>query len=584
MKRFWKIVLGSFLGTLIALVVLTLIMFGAIGSIASLGSSEAPAVSDNSILKIDMATGITEQGSEDFTFDLSSRSASLSTSLSLLNAVRAIDQAAEDPSIKMIYIRCDGASGFTFSQAEEIRKALVNFRESGKPVVAYMSQLSSGMYYFTSVADKVILNAYADCLVSGMSSTMMYYKDLIDALGIDIQLIRHGKYKSAGEPYIRSDMSEANREQYEVLLNSIWSTIVESIASSRDFTAEDYNSWVDNLTIGSVEAALEKGLVDELWFDDQVSQYLCTLTEVEEEKDLKFVSLSNYAKAKVKPNVRAKDKIAVVYADGEIMMGESGNGIIGDKFSKEIEKVRKDSTIKAVVFRVNSPGGSVQASAIIEREIELLKAAKPVIASYGSYAASGGYWISCASDKIFSDNTTLTGSIGVFGLIPSFGRALKKNLHLNVYEVSTHKHGAMINGYSPLDADEERFWQNNIEGIYTDFVGRVAEGRDMSPEDVDNLGQGRVWSGRDAIKIGLVDEIGGLADAISYAAAAVGLEEYQTVEYPVVKSAADKLMESLLNSKARSSAMPDCVSQAEQWLSSISEPQVVARMDNIIIQ
>jgi protease-4 len=232
-----------------------------------------------------------------------------------------------------------------------------------------------------SVADKVILNAYGDVMINGMSSQMMYYKDLIDQLGIDIQLIRHGKFKSAGEPYIKSEPSQENKEQYETMLGTIWGMMADAIASSRDFTAEQFNEWIDNLSISNAETAKEKGLVDELWYDDQVRDYFCTLCDVKKAKDLKYVSLKDYAAARVKSNLRAKEKIAVIYADGEIVMDDHGNGNIGNNFAKEISKARQDSSVKAVVFRVNSPGGSVQASAAIERESALLKQCKPVVAS-----------------------------------------------------------------------------------------------------------------------------------------------------------------------------------------------------------
>lgn len=586
MKPFWKVVFGGCLGTIIAFILVNLIFFGVIGSaISSAGKDNKPSVPRNAILKIDLSQPIAEQGRESFSFNPLAGSASMTGSVSLLDAIRALETAAEDPQVRFVYLKADDMN-MDIAEAEEFRAALARFRESGKPVVSYSQNLSAGNYFMASVADKVILNTYGDCMISGMSSQLMYYKDLIDHLGIDIQLIRHGKYKSAGEPYIKSEMSPENREQYETMLGTIWGMMADAVASSRDFTADDYNAWIDGLAINTAGQAKEKGLVDELWYDDQVRSYFCTLCGVKEPKQLKYVSLKDYAAAKVNRNYRAKEKIAVIYADGEIVMDDKGNGSIGNNFAREIAKARQDSSVKAVVFRVNSPGGSVQASAAIEREIELLKACKPVVASYGGYAASGGYWISCGSDHVFSDASTLTGSIGVFGLIPSFGKALKKNVHLNVFEVATHKHGSMASGMNPLDPEEEAAMQENIDSTYEDFISRVARGRNLSVEAVDEIAQGRVWAGGDAIKIGLVDEIGGLKDAIAYAATLVSLDNYRVVEFPAVVPMYDQLLSSMNGAGDEqdiSAGFVGTATRSAKWLLGISGPEIVARMPHIEI-
>ena len=585
MKPFGKVVLGGCLGTLLAFILVNLIFFGVIGAaISSVGKESQPSVPKNAILKVDFSQPVAEQGGEKFNFNPLAGSASMTSSLSLLNAIRALEVAATDPQVKFVYLKTDGME-MDIAQAEEFRNALLAFRESGKPVISYSQGLSAGNYYMASVADKVILNAYGDVMITGMSSQLMYYKDLIDHLGIDIQLIRHGKYKSAGEPYIKSEMSQENKEQYETMLGTIWNVMAEAIAASRDFTAEQFNDWIDNLAITNAESAKEKGLVDELWYDDQVREYFRTLCDVKKVKDLKYVSLKDYATAKVKPNVRAKEKVAVIYADGQIVMDDKGNGNIGNNFAKEIAKARQDSSIKAVVFRVNSPGGSVQASAAIEREIALLKECKPVVASYGGYAASGGYWISCGTDKIFSDKSTLTGSIGVFGLIPSFGKALKKNVHLNVYEVATHKHGSLASGMSPLDPEEEAVMQNQIDATYEDFVSRVAKGRGLTTDAVDAIAQGRVWAGGDAIKIGLVDEWGGLTDAIRYAATMANLDNYQLVEYPAVTPMYDQLLASMNETGTEQDIrLPEMAARTASWLLGLDGPEIAARMPEIEIK
>lgn len=580
MSNFYKTALASFLGIFAALIILALIVFGIIGAIAS--DSEKNAIpSGNVILKISGA--ITEQKVETFNFNPMNANMDMSSSCGILSVVRAIDVAASDSSVKMIYIRPDDLL-VSISSAEELRKALSRFRDSGKPVIAYMDAASVGTYYLASVADKVILNRYADVMFSGMSSNILYFKDLIDHLEIDVQLIRHGKYKSAGEPFIKNSISQENREQYECMLGTIWDTMTESIAQSRDFSREDFCNWVDNLGIADAGDAKAKGIVDELWFKDELEDYLCNLMEVDNADDLKIAGIAEYAATKVKPDIRTREKIAVIYADGEIVMGDSQSGEIGDNFAREIAKVRKDSTVKAVVFRVNSPGGSVQASAIIKHEIELLKKEKPVVASYGDYAASGGYWISCGCDKIFSDRTTLTGSIGVFGLLPSFGNALRKNLHLNVETVSTNSHGALVDGFNPLDAQEVAWMQNMIENTYTEFTGLVADGRGMSREAVDEIAQGRVWAGGNAVTIGLVDEIGTLQDALNYAAAVADLEKYQLVEYPAPVTAMERLMKMLQGKSASIDVLPEPFARAAKCLqdvSSIEKPLVEARMETI---
>ena len=580
MSNFYKTALASFLGIFAALIILALIVFGIIGAIAS--DSEKNAIPPgNVILKISGA--ITEQKVETFNFNPMNANMDMSSSCGILSVVRAIDVAASDSSVKMIYIRPDDLL-VSISSAEELRKALSRFRDSGKPVIAYMDAASVGTYYLASVADKVILNRYADVMFSGMSSNILYFKDLIDHLGIDVQLIRHGKYKSAGEPFIKNSISQENREQYECMLGTIWDTMTESIAQSRDFSREDFCNWVDNLGIADAGDAKAKGIVDELWFKDELEDYLCNLMEVDNVDDLKIAGIAEYAATKVKPDIRTREKIAVIYADGEIVMGDSQSGEIGDNFAREIAKVRKDSTVKAVVFRVNSPGGSVQASAIIKHEIELLKKEKPVVASYGDYAASGGYWISCGCDKIFSDRTTLTGSIGVFGLLPSFGNALRKNLHLNVETVSTNSHGALVDGFNPLDAQEVAWMQNMIENTYTEFTGLVADGRGMSREAVDEIAQGRVWAGGNAVTIGLVDEIGTLQDALNYAAAVADLEKYQLVEYPAPVTAMERLMKMLQGKSASIDVLPEPFARAAKCLqdvSSIEKPLVEARMETI---
>jgi len=386
--------------------------------------------------------------------------------------------------------------------------------------------------------------------MTGLSSQMFYLKDILDKLGINVQLIRHGKYKSAGEMFTRNDISEENREQYQTLLNSIWGVWVSQIAASRDITEDAFNEAIDEVKLVVPEDFLVNHLVDELLTREELENKLCDLFGVEKIKQVKDISLSDYAEAKVTPNFHAKEKIAIIYADGQIMDGSTRQDMIdGNRFATIIRKVRCDSTIKAVVFRVNSPGGTVLSAEKIKAEIDLLKEVKPVVASFGEYAASGGYWISNSCDRIYSDAGTLTGSIGVFSTIPDFSKTLKTIVHVNPVSVSTNKHGDMLGCMRPLDEAETAYMQASVEDIYDRFTSIVAQGRGMTQEAVDEIAQGRVWAGSDALRIGLVDEIGGIQDALKYAASVANSEttsdlaNWQIVSYPKPLTAMEELLE-----------------------------------------
>ena len=486
------------------------------------------------VLKIDFKNPIAERNVGGSSFDIMSLINGTPNTVTLLSYVNAIDAAAQDKNIGMIYMTPENISAGT-AQMEEIRAALQRFRQSGKPIVAYCRNFGNGSYYIASVADKIILDPASESMITGLSSQMIFLKDLLDALGVDVQLIRHGKYKSAGEMYIRSSSSPENRLQNEVMVNSIWNTMTGQIAASRGITQAQFNEWVENLEMCYPQEYKEKGLIDETWYKDEVEKYLCEQNGAKKISEVQFVKINKYA-SKLKKGSR-KNRIAVVYADGEIVDNGGDADIVGTKLANTLRKVREDKKVKAVVFRVNSPGGSAQASEAIRHEIQLLRAEKPVIASYGNYAASGGYWISAESDYIFSDCSTLTGSIGVFGLIPSLGNAVSKNLKVNVETVGSTSHSDMMSGIRKLNDAEVAYVQKQIEKIYDDFTGLVSNGRGISKDSVDAIGQGRVWTGSDALRIGLVDSEGGLKEAIDYAAGKVGLgaKDYRLSLYPVAK-------------------------------------------------
>ena len=562
---------GSLLGCLVAMLVCMFIFFAMLGSVASSSlKASTPAPKTGPVLRIDKTCLISERTSEDLS-PAALVNRSTGSRISMLDAVRAIDAAATDPSVKFIYLSTEGLE-MSASNAEEIRAALERFRASGKAVVAYAENFGPLSYYLASVADKVVLNADGEAMLTGLSTQSIYLKDLLDQLGVEVQLIRHGKYKSAGEMFVKNAMSDENREQLQAVVDGLWDSLADEICASRGFSREDLDLWISNLELQDAQTLLDRRMVDTIYYADQMKDYLCKIADADKFEKIGFVQLADYAPGRLAQMAsRAKDKVAVIYANGEIVNdGDTEQAIVGDKFAAEIEKVRKDSTVKAVVFRVNSPGGSVQASQFVRREMELLRQTRPVIASYGDYAASGGYWISAESDKIFCDNTTLTGSIGVFAMIPNLGGAAKKTLKVNVQSVSSHEHGDMMGGMRKLDAAEQEYMQNSIENIYNEFLTIVSAGRNMSKEAVDEIAQGRVWVGRDAFGVGLADEKGGLVDAIAYAAAAAGLENYKLTEYPAPKSTMERFME-MFGGSASARALFAPKGQPSKWDETLSQ-------------
>lgn len=555
MKNFLKTTLAVITGTLIAFAICSFLFFGIIGSLASFAEEAEPVVPAKAILKIDFAAPVTELGQEDAMAAFQSLNFSTVKPLGILKAVKAIENAAADPAIKFIYLNLNQMN-IGMANLEEVRGALYNFRRSGKPIITYVDNFSQGAYYLASVSDKIYMNSDGSGAIVGIGSTMMFFKDLLDKLGIEVQLIRHGKFKAAAEQFVASGISKENYEQNKEMIDSIWETWTSEICESRDIDPDIFNKLVDNLELFSAESLKEHGLVDELVSRDGIQEILCNLFDVKRDKELKFISLASYAQARVKPNVKAKEKIAVIYADGEITMADP-QGLSAKKFYPVIRSVAQDSSVKAVVLRVNSPGGDAQAAEILNKELQLLRAKKPLIISMGEYAASGGYWISANSEKIFADNTTITGSIGVFSMAMNYGEGLKKHLKVNTADIGSNAHSTMLNGINPLDSKEIAFMQGMVEDIYTKFTELVSEGRDLPVEYVDEVGQGRVWTGADAIEKKLADEKGGIVDAINYAAAAADLTDYRIVEYPALKTPMEQFMEMLQGTEATVKAMAD---------------------------
>ncbi len=571
MKAFLKTVFATFIGTFVAMAIGLVILVAFIGSIAMLGSSQdsTPIVPSSALLKIELSQPITERGNEDPLSDFSALSLKSSgKSIALLQALRAIEHAATDPAIKFIYLNLNGLNT-GMAQLEEIRGALEKFRESGKAVIAYADNYSQGAYYLATVADKIYIQKEGNAILLGLSVKMMFFKDLLDKLGIEMQLIRHGKFKAAAEQFISNNISEANREQNQAMIDSVWDTWSSAISESRDIPVKTLNNLIDNLKLGDAQSLVDNSIVDEAVTRQEMLDKLCNLFGVEKEKDLKMITLSKYAKAVIKPNVKAKDKIAVLYADGEISM-DGSEGITASEFCPLISKIKADSTVKAVVLRVNSPGGDAQAADMINTELQLLREKKPVIVSFGNYAASGGYWISAQSDCIFTDKTTLTGSIGVFSLATNYGRGLKKHLDINTVTLETNEHSDMFSGIEPLDKKEQAYMQTFVEDIYVKFMDIVSSGRDLSVDYVDSIAQGRVWTGAEALNLKLANRQGGLLDAIQYTALFAGLDNYKIAEYPTVKTSMDKLMAMLNETSVKSTLLPKQYRTFEKIYSSLS--------------
>ncbi len=585
MKDFVKMMLAVICAFIVMQLIGFFLLFAMVGAM-SLGSSKT-VLPREGVLDIDMEQFTLGEQTQDDSFSPGISMLGMSAggpTVGLWDAVQAIEAAAADPGIKYILLRADAASGGT-SSIEELRAALAEFRKSGKAVVAYTENPSAGSYYLASVADKVYMTSYhgGSPQMTGIASQMIFLKDLLDKVGVNYQLIRHGKYKSAGEMYIKNAPSAENREQYQVMVNSLWKTVSTATAESRGLTVEKYNDLIDNLKLNFPEDFLENGLVDELLDHEGLVTKLCDLAQVEKVEDLHLVSLLDYVNVKVN-RLRGKENVAILFADGDIVEGKGYSDIASGRFVAEIDKIRKDNTVKAVVLRVNSPGGSVIASEKIRTALKLLMEEKPLVASYGNYAASGGYWISAGTQKIFSDATCLTGSIGVFSMIPEFSKTIGK-VGVNLVTVGSNKHSDMYSLTRPFDAEETASMQAYIEDVYERFVGLVAEGRSLETQKVDDMAQGRVWVGTDALSLGLVDEIGGLREAVNYAASLAGYVskgDYHVVTYPAQLSQTEQLLDMFSGKKEAPSILEgtpfEALGKSLQQLRENEPTQVYARL------
>ena len=588
MKDFVKMLLAVMAGMLIFSVIWVIMMFSFIGSIAALSSSDTPVIAKEGVLNMDLSNIVLSEQEQPFNFNGMFSKGTQPTSVGIWNAVQAVKMAAADPGIRFIYLRPDGISG-GIAEIEEFRKALADFRLSGKAIVAFTENPSNASYYLASVADKVYVTGSKGGMntLIGLSSQMYFLKDILDRLGVNMQLIRHGKYKSAGEMYIKSQISPENYEQNKVMISSIWNSWASQIATSRGIELSKFNELIDNLELNEPQDFVKHGLADDVLTREQRAQKLCTLYMTEDINAISFIPFEDYVAVKTTTPKFSTNQIAVIYADGEIVDGREVENVAGDRFAEIIASVREDDMVKAVVLRVSSPGGSVLASDKIRKELQLLKEKKPLIASYGNYAASGGYWISAGCDYIFSDATTLTGSIGVFSLIPDFGKTVKELAHVNVTSINSNKHSDMYSGMRALDKDEIAYQQKSVEHIYDEFTGIVAEGRDLRKTYVDSIAQGRVWTGADAIKIGLVDEIGGLEAALLKAANTVdgseSLDNFYIASYPAAQTTLEALLATFQGQSTPvifAGTPLEAVEKAFRNVSTAQSGKAYARMEN----
>ena len=539
--------LGNVLATIVGLFVFCMIFFFGIILIGALfgGGSEKVSVEKNSVIEFDLSKVTTDYAGKfdykDFEYLNDNNKHD-----GLSDILRAIKEAQTDDHIKGISILND-ESKLGMAQIKAVRKALEDFKKTGKFVFAYANVFSQKEYYLNSVANTIYLNPIGELEFKGLSSEVLFFKDFQDKYGIKMEVIRHGKYKSAVEPFLENKMSDANREQISTLLNSVWNSVLSDIAVSRNIPAAKLNEIANGLLARTPEMAKAQHLVDKIAYEDIYHNDIRKILNVDSDKDYNTISILDYAEnvASTAKTYTTKDKIAIIYAQGEIGSGEGDVNEVGEgSMRRSLREARLDNQVKAIVLRIDSPGGDALTSDLIWREIENTKKVKPVIVSMGNLAASGGYYIACNATKIFAENNTITGSIGVFGLLPNFTQLTSK-MGINSEQVSTNTNAADYSIFKPLTENYKAFAQEGVEKIYTTFVSRVAAGRKMTFPQVDAIGQGRVWSGADALKIGLVDAIGGMDDALQYAAHLVKIKDYKTQNFPVYEKNFEDLLDGL---------------------------------------
>jgi protease-4 len=546
--------LGNVLATIVGLFVFVMLFFFGIVLIATVfgGDSEVVEVKSNSVIELNL-----EHIKNDYAGKYKDPWMTILSDgekVGLSDIINAIESAKTDDDIKGISILND-ESELGIAQRKALRDALESFKKSGKFVMAYANSYSQKEYYLNSVANTIYLNPVGDFDFKGLSAELMFFKDLQDKTGIKMEVIRHGKYKSAVEPFLDNKMSDANREQITALLNSVWSSVIADISKSRNISATKLNEIADGLLARTPELAKAEKLVDVVAYEDVYHDAIKKILKVDKDDNYNKISILDYTRKMVttSEDFEIKDKIAIIYAQGEIMSGEGDVNTIGEgSMRRSLIEARKDKDVKAIVLRINSPGGNALTSDLIWREIELTKKVKPVVVSMGDYAASGGYYIACNANTIFAENNTITGSIGVFGILPNFSQLATK-IGVHTEQVKTNKNAAEYSPFVPLDEKLKAVTLESVEHIYKTFVAHVAQGRKMSFAQVDSIGQGRVWSGSQALKVGLVDKIGGLDDALKEAAKLAKIKSYRTQNFPEFEKDINDILEHLPFAKSKES-------------------------------
>lgn len=582
MKQFLKFTLASIVGVIIAGILLLFITIGIIAAMVS-GSEEPVQSENNSVLMLKFDHQIVDRAKKNPLEGLDFGIFAGEKTVGLNDILDCIRKAKADHNILGIYLNpSDIKAGL--GSVEEIRSALKDFKTSGKFIYAYAENISQKAYYLISVADSVILNPQGTIDFRGLGGERTFFKKGLEKLGVEMQIIRHGKFKSAVEPFILDKMSPENKLQTETYLKSIWNEMLSDISASRKLGYDELNDIADMVaTFRKANFVKQKNLVDRLKYKDQVIDDLKKLTLTDQKDDVKAIDIYKYIKV---PEVKehkglARQKIAVIYASGDIDTGNSDDEIKSEELSKAIREARRDSSIRAIVLRINSPGGSAYGSEVIWREVKLAATAKPVVASMGDMAASGGYYIACAADTIMADRTTITGSIGIFGMIPNFQNLLSGKLGITQDVVTTNEHSDMISVTRPMTDFERGLMQQMIEEGYDTFISRVADGRKMDKTAVDEIGQGRVWAAPNAKEIKLVDVFGGLTDAIELAKKMARLDNYRIVNLPKLKDPFEELMKEFTGS-AKAKLMKDEMGETykyyEQLKGVVAQQGVLARI------
>ncbi|MCG6187478.1 signal peptide peptidase SppA [Maribellus maritimus] len=536
MKEFFKYVLATVVGIVAVSIIGFFLMFMIVGVLIS-STEKQVSVQNNSMLVIPLDRQIVDRNPDDPFEDLDIPGFQVAKTVGLDDIKTSLDKAVNDDRIKGVYLKLSAAGG-GMASIEEIRNMLIDFKEKcDKPVYAYGDSYDQKSYYLATVADQIVIHPLGSVDFRGLGGEMMFYKNLLEKIGVEIQVVRgpNNKFKAAVEPFMLEQMSDENREQQLKYMSSLWNHMLTGISETRNISVDKLNTLADEVqTFRQGASFVDIGLVDYAKYKDEVLDDMREIAGISGKKGIPIVSVTDYADVEVKgfSEKYSRNKIAVIYASGDIGMSMGGEAIFGDELGREIRKVRQDSMYKAIVLRVNSPGGAVFDSEVIWREAKLAAEEKTLVVSFGDVAASGGYYISCPADKIVAQPNTITGSIGIFGTIPNFGELMNDKLGITTDVVKTNKNSDLLTLTRPMTGYEKQLLENYIAQGYDTFLAHVAEGRGMTKEDVDAIGQGRVWSGENAKEIGLIDEFGGLEDAVELAAEIAGIEEYRTISLP----------------------------------------------------